>query len=83
MSWSSPTVEWMKGGERVSTEIGRSIRREKMSERRRRRAKESTLTVPFALRFGHYDLAGIRLTALVDLYLPFQNCRSLLYTYFS
>ena len=26
--------------------------------------------VPFALTFGHYDLAGIQLTALVCLYEP-------------
>ena len=42
-------------------EIGEGTGREKI--RGTKMAEESTL--PFALRFGHYNLTGIRLTALV------------------
>ena len=43
-------------------EIGKVTGRENIKGRGNRRG---FYTVPFSLRFGHYDLAGIRLTALV------------------
>ena len=60
--------EWRTRGVRVRTEIGRLIWRQKMIEGEEK--DKGIYIVPFALRFGHYDLAGIRLTGLVILFKP-------------